>query len=302
MKNFRTRYKIISALTNINVIGIRALVNQLPYILIPKPTEKLIVKTLYGFLMEIDPIQDNKGLEKIIYYTGTYEQGTLFMLKNLLTKDGVFVDVGANIGLMSIFASTVVQDSGKVFSFEPNPATFEILKKNIKLNNLSNVEAIPFGVGSVPKSTKIYDRWDAGRGSATLIKPDFDTDSHDIEIVTLNDFFKDSDYSIDVIKIDIEGYELEALKGAKEVIEKNSPILIVEISDNRENFNDAGGKEIFEFVKSIPNYKVFKMYGSKKRASKLVEVTDFKNLPQHDNIFCLTEERMSRISSELFKK
>ncbi|MDB0037791.1 FkbM family methyltransferase [bacterium] len=301
MKNFRTRYKIISALTNINVIGIRALVNQLPYILLPKPKEKLIVTTLYGFQMEIDPIQDNKGLEKIIYYTGTYEQGTLFMLSNLLTKNGVFVDVGANIGLMSIFASLIVKDAGKVFSFEPNPATFDILNKNIGLNNLSNVQTVPYGVGSVPKSTKIYDRWDAGRGSATLIKPDFDTDSYNIDIVTLSDYFKDKDCAIDVIKIDIEGYELEALKGAKKVIEEKSPILIVEISDNRENFEGANGKDIFEFVKSIDNYRVFKMYGSKKRASKLVEVTHFSDLPQHDNIFCMNDERISCLSTKLFK-
>jgi FkbM family methyltransferase len=301
MKKFRRRHKIISALTNINVIGIRALVNQLPYIIIPKPTEKLTLTTLHDFKLEIDPIKDNKGLERVIYYTGTYEQGTLFMLKNLLKKDDIFVDVGANIGLMSIFASKIVGDSGKVYSFEPNPATIEILNKNIKMNQFSNIEVAPFGVGSVPQTTKIYDRWDSGRGSATLIKPDFDTDSYDIEIITLTDYFKNLNSSIDIIKIDIEGFELEALIGAQKVIESYYPILIIEISDNRENFGGTSGKDIYDFVKKLGQYRIYKMHGSKKRASKLIEVTDFKNLPQHDNIFCITDERASKIHPSLFK-
>ena len=63
----------------------------------------------------------------------------MIKLKNILKEGDTFVDVGANIGLMSIFSSFLVRESGKVFSFEPNPITNNILKENIELNNLSNI-------------------------------------------------------------------------------------------------------------------------------------------------------------------
>lgn len=300
MSNFRIRHKIIAYLTDINIIGIRALVNFLPYILIPKPSKKLIVSTLYGFKMEIDPVKDNKGLEKVIYYTGTYEKGTLHIIKNILNSGSVFVDIGANIGLMSVFSSILVQESGKIFSFEPNPATYDILKKNIELNNLSNINAEPLGIGSVKKTTKIYDQWDSGRGSASMIKPEHVTNSYDVEVVTLSDYFNDFQNDIDVIKIDIEGYELEALRGAEKIIREKLPVLIIEISDNRMNFEEANGTDIMNYVLSFKKYKVFKLNGSKKRSSKLVEVTLSKELPQHDNIFCISEERIARLPKGIF--
>lgn len=301
MKRFRIRHKILSALTNINIIGLRAIVNQLPKIIIPKPVGKMIIETLHGFVLEIDPVTD-VGVERSIYYTGTYEKGTLYVIQNVLKKGDVFVDVGANIGLMSIFASLIVEDEGKVFSFEPNPATYNILMKNIDLNNISNIETSKYGLGSKAGTTEIYDVWDSGRGSATMIKPEEIKESgHTVNIVSLTEHFKNIQSKINFIKFDIEGYEFEALKGAKNIIVEMLPMLIIEISDINASLDNVNGNEVFNFIKEIKNYRIFKLNGSKKRNSKLLEVVMLSEMPIHDNIFCFTDEHIQGIPSKIFK-
>ena len=102
--------------------------------MIGRPKNKMIIKTIYGFKLHIDPIYDN-GVEKSIYYTGTYEAGTLFIFSKLLEKGDLFIDVGANIGLMSIYAAMKVGESGNVHAFEPDPETFKILFEVIKITS-----------------------------------------------------------------------------------------------------------------------------------------------------------------------
>ena len=272
----------------------------LPKYLLPKPKETVILDTLYGFQMIIDPVKDN-GVERSIYYTGTYEKGTLYILKNILKEGDVFVDVGANIGLMSILASQVVSNSGKVFAFEPNPNTLEILKKNIELNEVSNIEASSYAIGSKIESSKIYDRWNANRGSASLIKPDYETTSYDINVIRLTDYFETRGEKITAIKLDIEGYELEALKGALEILKKMSPMLIIECSDVRENLGGADKNALFDFILNANDYNIYKLKGSKARKSKLIQVTQKHEMPEHDNIFCFTKEHLKHLPKRIFK-
>lgn len=300
MNNFKFRHRILSILTDINIIGIRAIVNHLPKILIPKPVKIVTIETIYGFRMEIDPVKD-VAVERSLYYTGTYEKGTLFIMKNVLFEGHVFVDVGANIGLMSIFASQIVGNSGRVFAFEPNPNTNNILQRNIELNNISNIEISKYAIGNVKKTGKIYDNWYSGRGSSSLIQPNQLSESYDIDVVTLSEFFNGGQQVVNLIKFDIEGYELPALQGAKDLIEKTGAILIIESSDMRENFKNSNRDDIFNFVKELKKYRLFKLTGSKNRVSRLEEIFKANKMPQHDNIFCFTQEHIERVPGRIFK-
>ncbi|MEN8228181.1 MAG: FkbM family methyltransferase [Bacteroidota bacterium] len=261
----------------------------------------MTIKTLHGFNMIIDPVRD-EGVERTIYYTGSYEKGTLFVIKNLLKEGDTFIDVGANIGLMSIFASSIVMDSGKIIAFEPNPVTLKILKRNIALNNISNIQTSDYAVGAKASGAKIYDRWDSNRGSASLIKPESESDSYDIEVITLSDYCK-ANQEIHLIKIDIEGFELEALKGAKEILDGESPpMLIIECSETRENTYGFGTDDLYEFLKCITHYRLFKSRGGKEKVSKLVEIRTRSELPHHDNIYCFTKKHMEQIPSKIFSR
>ncbi|MCK6648305.1 MAG: FkbM family methyltransferase, partial [Bacteroidia bacterium] len=106
---------------------------------------------------------------------------------------------------------------------------------------------------------------------------------------------------IRMIKIDVEGFELEVLKGADEILMQNdSPILIVECSETRENTFGADVGLIYDQLKNN-HYRLYKSKGGKERVSKLVEIISKSDLPKHDNIYCFKNIHLHSVSSHLFE-
>lgn len=286
--NFKIRHTFINWLNNIDITGFRKLAHLTPKWLILPPTKDGVIQLPNGLKMWIDPVNDD-GVERSLYYTGSYESGTLDFIKNHLKKEDCFVDVGANIGLMSIEASKAVGSQGKVYSFEPHPKTVKILRFNIDLNSIKNIDVIEKGIGSKSGEAKIYDRWDVNRGGASLLSSNSEQDSYDIQIVSLDEVLEN--VKVDMIKIDVEGFELEALKGAKKILSsKTPPILIVECTLETEH-QGYTREELYKWLKNTNcNYKFYKLKGSKSRKSKLKEITDQSDLPTHDNLFCIAKD------------
>ncbi len=287
-KSFPFRHRLISSVRDIDVKGFRKLSILLPKWLLsdPKTTESYILKTNHDFLLRINPSIDT-GVELSLHETGTYEKGILCFLQSNLKKGDCFIDVGANIGLMSIFASKCVGNEGQVVAFEAHPKTAELLKENIELNQLMNIQVCQYALGSEEGKTKIYDNWQINRGGASLIVKTEDSVAFDIEIHRLDSVLS-THFHPKMIKIDVEGFELEVLKGACETIKKFLPILIVEFSEMRENVHDSGA-QLLEIIKSLGNYRFYKLKGGKERKSKLIEIKSNDELPQHDNVICIPD-------------
>jgi len=133
-------------------------------------------------------------------------------------KNKVIVDAGANIGLFSFMCAAF--GPKKIYAFEPIKETYEILKANIKRNKLESI-IIPInkGVGDRNFSTEINYRMEGDTGASIELKEKY-KNLQKIEVVKLDDFLKDKD--IDFIKMDIEGYEENALRGSKNIIKKYS--------------------------------------------------------------------------------
>ena len=284
VKSFLIRHRILTALQNIDVRGVRFLASMLPGMLMPKPKGAMVLRTIYGFALRIDPVAD-RGVEHSLYFTGTYEPGTLAVMKSVLKPGETFVDVGANIGLMTLFAASCVEQKGRVIAFEPHPDTRKILLDNLELNAIENVVVSPFAVGREPGQATIYDRTGAERGSASLLDDGTHASSHSVEITTLDAYFQNFDGKISAIKFDIEGYEAEALKGAGSIILKHRPNLIVESSAGRANVN-ASPEDLYRLLTVDFGYTVYRLRGGKGRKSKLVEVASEADMPKHDNVFC----------------
>ena len=287
-KSFPLRHRLISFIRDIDVKGFRKLSILLPKWLLsdPKKTESYILKTNHDFFLRINPSEDN-GVELSLHETGTYEKGILSFLQANLRKGDCFVDVGANIGLMSIFASNCVGNEGQVLAYEAHPKTAELLNENIQLNQLMNIQVCQYALGSEEGQTKIYDNWQINRGGASLIVKTNDSVAFDIEIHQLDNKIP-SNLIPKVIKIDVEGFELEVLKGASETIKRFQPILIVEFSEIRENVHESGA-QLVEIIKTFGNYRFYKLKGGKERKSKLVEILSNDKLPQHDNVICMSK-------------
>lgn len=264
--------------------------------LTPAVNGPIICPTIYGFKLFIDPVFD-KGIEKKIFETGTYERGTLQIIDKCLKKGDIFLDIGSNIGLMSLFASKKVKNEGTIFSFEPLPGTFRMLEENIKLNKAQNISAYKFAIGNKTATEKIYTS-DLNRGSASLIKPDIsdNQNSFTTKTISLDDFVVNSGIDIvKMIKIDVEGWELNVLKGASATLKKDpSPILCIEYS-SLHALKDGNLIDIYYFIKNLKKYRIFKLKNGKETYSQLTEITNECELPNHDNLFCFTEEHLALV-------
>ena len=147
-------------------------------------------------------------------------------IKSCLRVGLVFVDVGANIGYYTLIASKLVGSQGRIYSIEPVPSTATILKANVKLNNCLNVSIYNVAIWS-SKGTltlRIPGTW-YGLASVSRYGVNIAVNS-----ITLDELLK-NEASIDCIKIDVEGAELEVLRGAKDVL-KRTKYLVIEISHN----------------------------------------------------------------------
>jgi len=282
VKSYWLRHFLISSLRDIDIKGFRKLSLLLPKILLPRPenVNPYVLKNLYGFLLEIDPKND-WGVERSLHETGTYEKGVLTFLSNCLKKGDVFIDVGANIGLMAIHASRCVGNTGKVIAVEANPLTIPILEKNVSLNDSSNISIVNKALGAVQGKGIIYENRSVNRGGASLVINQDAEKGHSIDILPLDEVF-DHASSVKVIKIDVEGYELEVLKGAQKLIAAHRPILIVETSAEVKVNHD-----VVAFVKSMHNYKVCIFSKGKERKSKIQELQNLNAIPVHDNLVFL---------------
>lgn len=279
-------YQLLSKIWDSSIIGKGTLSRFLSKTLIPKPTDPVISKTIYDFDLLINPAIDN-GVESSLYYFGTYEKGTLNFIKTHLTEGQIFFDIGANIGLMSIFTSYCVGKTGKVFAFEANPETVKLLNYNIELNSISNITVVDKAVGNNEGKIKIYNNWAGNRGGASLIKPEQETEAFEVDLIKLDAITQYTSMNIGMIKIDVEGFEMDVLKGLENILSKNNaPKLIIECSADRNNNYDSV-YEIYHFIKKVNNYKIYKLSKGKERFGELIEINDTSELPKHDNIFCI---------------
>lgn len=158
------------------------------------------------------------------FFAGTFfEAEELAYLQKIVPPHSTIVEVGANVGNHLVYYGLFMQPD-KILPIEPNPAAIDLLKKNIELNQILNVDMslLGFGIGdkygkfaiSVPTSSNV--------GAARLIE----SSQGSIEVYPLDEKLKSK---VDFIKIDVEWMELEALRGATELINDSQPIIFIEI-------------------------------------------------------------------------
>jgi FkbM family methyltransferase len=145
-------------------------------------------------------------------------------LRRYISAGSVVVDAGANIGIYSQFLAECVGPDGHVHSFEPAPKNFARLRAAV--SSLSNVHANQFAVSDKTGNATLYvsDNLNVDhRAYATQGEP---RRSISIRSIRLDDYFRPGE-RVDLIKMDIQGYELHALQGAARILEDNSRIKLL---------------------------------------------------------------------------
>ena len=191
-----------------------------------------------------------------VLINGTYEPELLNEIYKTLKTGSCFIDGGANIGFFSLIASKIVGQSGTVISFEPTPLTHTYLKKNININNASNITISKYGLSSSKKKLPFQMFGNPEGNSIISDKACELTDENEIieiNTISIDEFCIENKISrIDLFKLDIEGQELEAIKGAKKVLSENHSIKIIFELNIANNKNGIGlAKEIFRELKKL---------------------------------------------------
>jgi FkbM family methyltransferase len=140
------------------------------------------------------------------------------LLKRILFEGAVAVDGGANIGIYSQLLSRCVGPSGVVHSFEPSPENFKRLQSATR--KLANVRLSQAAVGECSGRAKLYVSDKLNVDHRTYTTEQDSRRSVPVDIVALDDYFKRGE-RVDLIKMDIQGYELHALRGANRVLTDN---------------------------------------------------------------------------------
>jgi FkbM family methyltransferase len=212
---------------------------------------------------------------RMIFVDGNFDPNELVFLDSALKPGMVFVDVGANDGLYSLFASRRVGRRGSVLAFEPSRREFRRLKENIRINRLANVRGFPVALynSSGKKNLRIADGEHAGQNTlgSFLFASVSTCRIEKVVIRTLDDIAaEETPPRIDWIKIDAEGAECAILEGAANVLRTYRPNLMMEAMDGalREQ-----GRSIGDLL-AILDRMAYDIFSFDKSTGKLIPARD----------------------------
>ena len=178
-----------------------------------------------------------------------FEDISFNKLLELCKPGATVIDVGTNVGWTLLNLGRLSQ-TGSVYGFEPDPYNYRLCKENVSLNKLNNISLFPLGLSDVNAQLNMEVRAPSNRGGNRISTSS--KGSYKVDVIRLDDFeATKSANRIDLIKIDVEGYELHVLKGAVGVLRQHHPVLFIEVNDNNLAYQGHSAKELIGFLNDI---------------------------------------------------
>lgn len=237
----------------------------------------------------------SEHMQRRIFWMGFYSADIVALLKNVLTPGMVVVDVGANIGEVTLVSAQCVGNAGSVIAFEPVNVIANRLAEHVRINDLEQVVIIRDALGeAVKKRVPIYascgqDVSDEHQGLASLYGEGEDQEPIEfVNITTLDETVASLCLSrVDLIKIDIEGGELACLQGAENVLRRFRPMLVVEVQAFSARQAGWDVSELFQYLHGL-GYEFFTI-GPRGRLTEL----ELEILADFQNVFCQVRDALS---------
>lgn len=191
------------------------------------PDREFIVKR-QGLVWRLNPAD---FMQQSLFWHGCMDSWDLFHLKSRIDAGTVFFDIGSNIGYYSLTIAQALAGQCRINAFEPNPSTFEKLSRNIQSNSMSAVINA--------HSVALSDRVETGHlvncaGNSGASHLSSLAGGVPVAVTTLDAFMERSGMDrLDVVKIDVEGYEIRVLRGAQSTLSRFKPDLLIEFDAPR---------------------------------------------------------------------
>lgn len=245
----------------VNSIGYNIIRDKEP-LLEATPVQKKSVKTdrlklhetvTGNYYLPEDAIEDH--VANTIINNQIFDKEVIDCASLFIRHGTVVLDVGANFGQMSILFSRMTGDGGKVFSFDADDFIFEILKKNIQVNDRKNIEAVFGAVHNTPNQILIFPEQDFERfGAYGSYGIDYTQkkEGRKVPTITIDDLNIAGEISF--MKVDVQGGDLYAMQGAVKTIAKHKMPILFEFEYLFQDEMHLDFQEYVDFVKSI-DYK-----------------------------------------------
>lgn len=191
---------------------------------------RYVVSVREGYRLRID-LDDIVGA--MLVSSGVWEPSVTAVFRAVLRPGDIAVDVGAHLGYFTVLAGRLVGEHGKVYALEPSPATFVDLLRNVELNGLQNVVPLRVAAGPERGQAPLLVPPDGNSGRASLVEwfDREDAERRVVEVEPLHRVLAQRDAGrLALVKIDVEGYEEDVLRGLEPVLETGSrPIVVLEV-------------------------------------------------------------------------
>lgn len=206
----------------------------------PRPTIRRIQRD--GIRLDVD-LSDY--VQWLVYYS--IEKDLRRTLYSLVRPGDVVLDVGSNIGEILLNFARIAGPAGRAIGFEANPETCQRCRSNIALNRFENVEVHAVGVGSKEGELHLGHRSDSNSGADSFMAAGDATIR--VPVTTIDRFAGAHGLAgVDVIKIDVEGYEMHVLEGAEGTLREYRPKMFIELCDDNLREQGSSAAELVRFL------------------------------------------------------
>ena len=166
------------------------------------------------------------------FYFGLYDRRELELVSERLRSGGDFVDVGAHIGMYAIRSALELGGRGRVLAFEPNPAARAQLVTNVELNGCANVVVVAAAAADAPGTAALHVPETADPSFSSLVGGRFaEGESVDVDVTTVDAAVAEHGLRPAAVKIDVEGREVDVVRGMAATVEAFRPVVLVEVSE-----------------------------------------------------------------------
>jgi FkbM family methyltransferase len=232
---------------------------------------KIMRGKLHGYLMELDL---NNWSERQTYFLGRfYELGTQQMMMACLKPGDRFVDIGANMGMLTLLGAALVGAGGRVDAFEPNPKCQQRIRANLARNSIQHVFLHDVALGSERQTLELQVMLNH-TGSGTLGRmlgeeEKLVTEHFSVPVVPGDEVLLGNDQAIALVKIDVEGFEASVLRGMPLTLERWHPLVTTELVDGNLKRVGSTAQEVIDLMTRM-GYRGYHMTSSGPRGKRPV--------------------------------